>query len=128
MHRHRQLQSPPPPIVRDLRAYQEAVLLADAVHEATGSFTRVNSRRHAEQMRASAESVYANIAEGFGRPTMADRGRFLSFAWASLLELEGHAQHAANCGLLLAEHAAEIRNRARWTGRLLHALRRKTRG
>ena len=40
----------------------------------------------AEQLLTSVGSIAANIAEGYGRPTVADRARFFSYALGSARE------------------------------------------
>ena len=124
MRKKRRLPASPPPGLRGLRAYEEALTLAHVVHRATARFWRSGSRKLADQMRDASESVFSNIAEGHGRSKKPDRRRFYETSWTSLLELEARTQHAAACDLLTEADATEIRMRARWTGRLLAPLRR----
>ena len=70
----------------DLEVWQESHQLAVDVYRATRSFPKDEIFGITSQIRRSASSVSANIAEGFGRATVADRLNFLSIARGSLLE------------------------------------------
>src|ERR1035437_10432250 len=67
-----------------LDTYREALYLADRVRAdvieagVPGSYAAMK-----EQLLTSVGSIAANIAEGYGRPTTADRVRFLSYALGS---------------------------------------------
>lgn len=52
------------------------------------------------QMRRAANSAAANIAEGFGRQTKADKSHFYIMARGSVTELQSHAQLACDVHLL----------------------------
>jgi len=73
---------------RDLIAWQAAIQLAS---DAEGVCNRLPRRRWKliEQMRESARSVHANIAEGNGRSSTRDYLRFLAMSKGSLQELQG---------------------------------------
>ncbi|HEY2152733.1 MAG TPA: four helix bundle protein [Vicinamibacterales bacterium] len=53
-----------------------------------------------DDIRASARSGAANIAEGFGRQTHREFARFLAIARASLIETDNHLQDALDCRYL----------------------------
>ena len=112
---------------RDLRVWQEARALAIAVHRLADGLPAREQHSSADQMRRAAGSVHANIAEGSGRRTPADFGRFLTIAWASLRELDAHLDVAHGIGLLSDDELAEVQVRIRRVGQLLSALRRHLR-
>jgi four helix bundle protein len=70
-----------------LNCYREALFLLENAAEDVGelgqSMTQTAAR---EQLLTAVGSIAANIAEGYGRPTTADRVRFLSYALGSARE------------------------------------------
>ena len=77
----------------DLDVYQSAFDLAIKVHRMTIDLPRTEQYELGSQIRRSAQSIRANIAEGYGRRKYKqDFIRFLIFAEASLLETESHLQ------------------------------------
>ena len=108
-----------------LRVRQEAGLLARDVFYAAAELP-YGSRGEdlADQMRRAATSIFANLAEGEGRRSAADRLQFFTVAWGSLLELEAHCELAACINLLPPDHALHLRQRSRRVGRMLHSLLR----
>lgn len=71
---------------RDLLVWQRAHELVLAVYHYSASFPRHEVYGLSAQLRRSAVSVPANIAEGFRRRGRADKVRFLNIAQASLEE------------------------------------------
>jgi len=67
----------------DLQVYQKAVNLADQVAGLTGKFPR-GYFFLADQLNRAALSIAANIAEGNGRFTKADRRNFFGIARGSV--------------------------------------------
>ena len=65
---------------RDLVAWQLGMDLAQMVFRLTGSFPKSEQYGMVAQMRRSAASVPANIAEGYGRGRKAEFRRFLEIA------------------------------------------------
>ncbi|MBR8834792.1 MAG: four helix bundle protein [Stigonema ocellatum SAG 48.90 = DSM 106950] len=70
-----------------LDVWQEAHKLVLLVYKNTASFPSDEKFGLVVQMRRSAVSVPANIAEGFKRRGIADKARFYNIAQASLEEL-----------------------------------------
>ena len=80
---------------RDLRVWQEAMRLAETCYHLTRGFPKEELFGMTTQIRRSAASIAANIAEGHGREQTRSFIHFLRIAQGSLKELETH--------LLLAE-------------------------
>jgi four helix bundle protein len=78
------------PGYRRLVAWQKALDLADRVYDVTEEWPAREMYGLCSQVRRAAASVPANIAEGQGRGSPGDFGRFLDFAYGSLCELETH--------------------------------------
>ena len=77
------------------------------------------------QMRASVVSIEANIAEGSGRRTDADYGRFLDIALGSTNETECHLMIARDLGLMSTPEAESLLRDTDSVRRMLVGLRRK---
>lgn len=85
---------------RDLQVWEKSHRLALAVYSATQGFPRDELFGLTSQLRRSASSIPANIAEGCGRGTNADFARSLQIAMGSASELEYHLLMARDLGLL----------------------------
>ncbi len=78
------------------RTYRELICwqLADELKREVIAFTDTNpaksDRDFCQDIRDSARSARANIAEGFGRETHRDFANFLAIARASLMETDNH--------------------------------------
>ena len=72
---------------RELRVWTKAHGPTLSVYRASASFPRSEVHALASQMRRSATSIPANIAEGSGRDTNPELGRFLRIALGSASEL-----------------------------------------
>ena len=71
---------------RDLMVWQKAHAFVLAVYRLTESFPEREKFGLSHQMRRAAVSIPANIAEGFGKRSQAEKGRFLNIAEGSLEE------------------------------------------
>jgi four helix bundle protein len=107
---------------RGLRVLQEAAELAHLVFETAREMPRGDRGDLADQMRRAAASVLANLSEGEGRPSRADRRRFFEIAWASLGELESHLALAASLQLIPSTRIGPLRSATRHVGRMLWPL------
>ncbi|MEX2218322.1 MAG: four helix bundle protein [Phycisphaerales bacterium] len=72
---------------RNLAAWQRGMELAREVYRETAVMPDSERFGLTSQMRRAAVSVPSNIAEGYGRGTRTEFGRFLRIARASLFEL-----------------------------------------
>jgi four helix bundle protein len=102
--------------------WQRAMELATLCYRSTSSFPKSEMFGMTSQIRRSAASVPANIAEGNGRETTGVYIHFLRIAQGSLKELEAHVLLSRNVDLMKQETADEILNLADEVGRLLRAL------
>jgi four helix bundle protein len=78
---------------KDLEIYQNAFNLAIEAHKTTLKLPKYECYELGSQTRRSAQSIRANIVEGYGRRKYkADFIKFLIFAEGSLLETESHLE------------------------------------
>jgi len=75
---------------RKLKVWQKAHQLTLRTYKATAPFPKSEIYGMTSQIRRSAVSVPANIAEGCGRDGEAELARFLQIAMGSASELEYH--------------------------------------
>lgn len=123
LHRHPAVPScAVPGDFTDLVAWQEALVLAGKVARLARRVRGAGSYDFAMQMVRAAESVPANIAEGYGRGLGRDFERFLRIAAASAAELESHLRVGAVTERLRQEDASPIIARARRVRALIRGL------
>jgi four helix bundle protein len=104
---------------RDLIVWQEAMDIAELVYSLTRTFPKDEAFGMTSQMRRSAASIPANIAEGYGRAQRKSFIQYLRIAQGSLKELETHAQLSARVGLMPANDLATLMDRCQTLGRRL---------
>ncbi|WP_428940505.1 four helix bundle protein [Fontivita pretiosa] len=109
---------------RDLHAWQKAMDLCEQVYRASREFPQHETYGLRLQMRRAALSVPSNIAEGQGRGSDREWGRFLSIAHGSLRELETQVLLAARLGYLDSTSTEALMLLASEVGRLINGLRR----
>jgi four helix bundle protein len=85
---------------RTLAAHQQAVALANALHEAAIAWDSFEKWTIGVQLVRAADSIGANIAEATGRWHVPDRRRLLFIARGSLCETEHWIVQAQARGLL----------------------------
>jgi len=107
---------------RKLVAWQEAVKLVKLVYRETASFPRDEIFGLTSQLRRSAVSIPANIAEGAGRNSSRELAQFLGIASGSRAELDTHLEIALQLGFLQAD--SELFGQLARVGKLLVGLRR----
>jgi four helix bundle protein len=83
---------------RELTVWRDGIALVKACYLVTRAFPKDELFGLTSQIRRSAVSVPANIAEGYGRGTRKDYVRHLMIAQGSLKELETHLIIAAEVG------------------------------
>jgi len=85
---------------RDLEVWQDGMALAESCYHLTKEFPREELFAMSSQIRRSASSIPANIAEGHGRENTQSFIQYLRIAQGSLKELETHLLLAQRVGLL----------------------------
>jgi four helix bundle protein len=94
--------------ITELIVWREAVALAADVIETCASFRGPGGFAAAEQIVRAAESIPANIAEGYGRGVNKDCMRFLRIARASADELESRLHVSAAAGRVSRENGQRL--------------------
>jgi four helix bundle protein len=107
---------------RDLRVWQDGMLLVEACYQLTRKFPKEEMFGLTSQIRRSATSVPANIAEGHGRENTRSFIQYLRIAQGSLKELETHLLIAVRVGVGDGSHMDDAINRCETLGKMLRSL------
>jgi len=107
---------------RDLLVWSGAMDLAEVCYRLSTGFPRDEAYGLTAQIRRSAVSVPANIAEGYGRENTGSYVQFLKVAQGSLKELETHLMLAERVGIVRAEATGSALERCDAVGKMLNAL------
>ena len=110
---------------RKLIVWQKAHELTLTVYKVTGTFPAEERYGLTSQIRRSAASICANLAEGCGRQTRRDFCRFAYIAAGSASELEYHLLLAADLGVLRLECYSQVDESVTQIKRMLTGLIRK---
>jgi len=113
---------------RDLRVWQEGMALAKACYLLTKRFSKEELFGMTSQIRRSASSVPANIAEGYGRDSTGEYIQFLRVSQGSLKELETHVMLCSRVGLTTESESRDVLEGCDRLGKMLHRLIRSLRG
>jgi four helix bundle protein len=106
---------------RDLMVWRKAHEFVLAVYHFTESFPDREKYGLVHQMRRAAVSIPANIAEGFGKRSQAEKARFLNIAEGSLEECRYYLILAQDLGYGQTE---SLNNALEEASRLLNAYAR----
>lgn len=107
---------------RDLLVWKAAMDLAVDCYSATKTFPAREMYGMASQIRRSAASIAANIAEGYGRENRGSFIQFLRIAQGSLKEVETHAILCGRVGLLADASVVPLLRQSNDLGKMLHAM------
>ena len=91
-----------------LRVYAMAEELADLVWDVVIRWEQFSKNTVGHQLVRAADSVGANIAEGYGRASPADHQRFVRIARGSLYEVRHFLRRADKRGLFGKEHKTQL--------------------
>ncbi len=104
-----------------LLVYQKAIAFADDVCQVTSGFPR-GFFFLSDQLKRAALSIAANIAEGNGRFTKADRKNFFGIARGSAQECVPLLELAKRRRLIREDEAQALRDRLEEIARMLSGL------
>lgn len=107
---------------RDLLVWQASIELAVSSYELTATFPREELYGMSSQIRRSATSVAANIAEGHGRDSTGQFIQYLRISQGSIKELETHIIICGRVGLLSPDSCHLVLGRCDEIGRMLRSL------
>jgi len=109
---------------KDLCVWQKAHVLTVAVYKATKIFPQEEKFGLISQLRRSAASVPANIAEGFRRASKKEYAHFINVAQGSLDETRYHVLLAKDLGYLSMREFDILDQMCDEIGKMLHAFSR----
>ena len=109
---------------RELEVWQLAMDLAQRCYQVTKAFPKEELFGMTSQIRRSAASIPANIAEGQGRQGTKEFLNFLSIARGSLMEVETHLELSHRVGLLPKPQLDELLKLTDRISRMLTGLRK----
>ena len=107
---------------RDLKVWQNSVDLAENIYRLTAVFPGSEVYGLSAQMRRAAVSIASNIAEGWGRRSRKDYGRFVLIAQGSNDELRTQLVIAGRLGFGEANQLREADTLCDEIGRMLTGL------
>ncbi|MBI2613455.1 MAG: four helix bundle protein [Candidatus Levybacteria bacterium] len=110
----------------DLKVWQEGHKLVLLVYKITQGFPKQEMYSLIDQMRRSAASITANIAEGFGRHSYKEKLQFYFTAQGSLTELKNFILIARGVGYLNKKDLDDLVKQANFTHQLLQGFIQKT--
>lgn len=111
----------------DLEVWQLSVRLAKEVYLVTKAFPKDEQYGLTSQIRRAAISISSNVAEGSGRGTKNDFGRFVNMATGSGAELKSQIIVAKELGYLKNDKSKELIDLTNQIGRMLKGLERSLR-
>jgi len=97
--------------LEDLQVYQISIKLADEVHDLILEWDNFHKFSTGTQLIDAADSISANISEGYGRFHFKDHKNFLYFSRGSLSETKTWLTKAANRKLIPEEKYNDLMTR-----------------
>jgi len=107
---------------RDLKVWQSSIDLTVNIYQITAAFPSSEVYGLSAQMRRAAVSIASNIAEGWGRRSRKDYGRFVLIALGSTDELRTQLFIAGRLGFGEASQLGEADTACDEIGRMLTGL------
>lgn len=112
----------------DLEVWQRAHRLTLDIYRATEGFPRAEVFGLRSQIRRSAGSIGANLAEGCGRWSDGELARYLQIAMGSASELQNHLRLAKDLDFLEASEYSHLLKDLTSTRQMLTAFLQRLRG
>jgi four helix bundle protein len=106
-----------------LDVWHKSIAFAERVYEVTRAFPPKEQYGLTSQLRRSAVSISANIAEGSSRTSDKDFSRFIEVSFGSLCETISHLRIARSQEFLAPDQFKELYNAAEELSRMLSSFR-----
>lgn len=110
----------------DLNVWKEGHKLVVMIYKITKDFPKEETYSLTDQMRRTASSITANIAEGFGRQGFKEKVQFYYLSKGSLAELKNFILISKDVGYLPSDKLKGLANQANIVDQLLQGFIRKT--
>ena len=107
---------------RELIFWQKAMWLVTIIYKLSKSFPREESFGLRSQIRRSAVSIPANVAEGYGRKSTQDYLRFLHIARSSTYEMQTLLEIGYNLNYITSDSFNDAFEKSKEIERMLSAL------
>jgi four helix bundle protein len=111
---------------KDLLIWQKGIDIAVDVYSLTRDFPETEKFALSSQIKRSASSISANIAEGYGRQSSKSYSQFIKISRGSLFELETHLILAERLNFIAEKELYDkIKNQIIEEGKMLNAFIKK---
>ena len=107
---------------KDLKVWQKSYDFTLSIYKLTSTFPKEELYGLTSQMRRSAASIPANIAEGSMRQSTPDYKRFLLIARGSMAEMEVWLRLAYDLTYMPKNHFTDLYHRCEEIGKMLSGL------
>ncbi len=107
--------------VEDLKVYQQAMELGEKIWEIAVNWNYFAKDTIGKQLVRAADSISANLAEGFGRFSYKENKQFCFYARGSLYESKTWLTKARNRELMKTNEFNELNEDVERIGRMLNA-------
>ena len=112
--------------LEDMEIYNISMEIGDEIWFSVVEWENLAKFSIGQQIVRSADSIAANIAEGFGRSSMADKLHFYVMARGSLTELQNQIILLSDVGLIKDNEYKELLSQAQITHKLIVGLIKTT--
>jgi len=97
----------------EMPVWIDAMNISVAIFDLTIDLPRCEDYSLTSQIRRSATSIAANLAEGFGRSTKLDKAKFYIIARGSAYETINHLIYGTKVGYFESQKAENLKNNLR---------------
>ena len=108
-----------------LTVWQKSRLLVSEIYKITEKFPKDEKYSLTDQIRRSAISVPANLAEGSARTSKKDKAHFTQISYSSLMELLNHLYIAYDLSLITEDILNALKEKISEISNLLNSLRKQ---
>lgn len=93
---------------RQMPVWQKAMEIAEALHSLTDGLPKKEDYGFTSQIRRSALSISANIAEAYGRKHLLDKINFYYHARGSVTETQSHLEYGRRVGYVTSSEVERL--------------------